>query len=372
MKNDNFSKKKQFSSYLSPIIEEISHDESLSKSSITILLIEDNRMDAELLLDIFRDEHNINFEWVKTLSEGLSTLQNINIDMVLLDLNLPDSKGINTFDQFQLKAPDTPVIILTGDDNHQNALDAVRKGAQDYLVKQAWDASYLLPRAIRLSIERALIRKQLLSANKALKSKNKELDRFVHMASHDLINPLNSIIGFASVLNNELDESSHKIDKSLFSNCKEYTQHILNTSIIMNDLIQDLLALTYAEHGKLEIENVSLNICFNTATQLLISEINETGAQIESDQLPEVKGDSHLLSQLFLNLIGNAIKYVDNKIPVIMLTSSNQDIDKIEAYDSGVNSYVVKPFSFDEFVTVCKSIREYWEMINKEAPINNN
>ena len=64
---------------------------------------------------------------------------------------------------------------------------------------------------------------------------------------------------------------------------------ITNTSIIMSDLIKDLLALTYAEHGKLEIEHVSLNVCFNTAIQLLISEVNETGTQIESDQLSEVK-----------------------------------------------------------------------------------
>jgi len=56
------------------------------------------------------------------------------------------------------------------------------------------------------------------------------------------------------------------------------------------------------------------------------------------------------------------------RIPVIMLTSSDYDTDRINAYDSGVNSYIIKPFCFERFVDVCKSIRDYWETINKEPP----
>jgi len=335
--------------------KELTADIPSPPKNLSILLIEDNRMDAELLLDVFRNEQDIHFEWEQTLSEGLKILKNKHIDMVLLDLNLPDSKGIKTFEQYQLKAPDTPVIILTGDDNNQQAVDAIRKGAQDYLIKQVWDASYLIPRSIRLSVERANIRKQLFSANKSLVTKYKELDQFVHMVSHDLMTPLNSIIGFGHLLDEEVDKYlCGGTEKCSFSYMKEYVQEILNTSMKMSGLIQDLLALAYAENSELKLEDVILADCFAVAIKMLNQNIRETDAQIECDLLPDVKGDNHLLNQLFLNLISNAIKYVDNKIPKIQVTHDIVDNRSIIGVkDNGIG---IKSEYFDEIFNPFKRL----------------
>jgi diguanylate cyclase (GGDEF)-like protein/PAS domain S-box-containing protein len=129
-------------------------------NTIRILLIEDNPDEAELvqeMLTVFR-EFSFVLEHVDTLAAGLERLingqpQSDPVDVVLLDLNLPDSSGAHTFERLYQHAPWVPVILMTGEDNQERALQMVRQGAQDYLVKGNADAS-LLVRAIRYSVER--------------------------------------------------------------------------------------------------------------------------------------------------------------------------------------------------------------------------
>jgi diguanylate cyclase (GGDEF)-like protein/PAS domain S-box-containing protein len=94
-------------------------------------------------------------EWVRRLSEGLARLSKKGIDAVLLELSLPDSHGIETFDKLFLAAPDVPILIL-GNGNEALAKDAVGRGAQDYLLAGHLD-SYSLPRALRNAIERKAV-----------------------------------------------------------------------------------------------------------------------------------------------------------------------------------------------------------------------
>src|ERR1700675_1507269 len=94
-------------------------------------------------------------EWVRRLSEGLARLSKKGIDAVLLELSLPDSHGIETFDKLFLAAPDVPILIL-GNGNEALAKDAVGRGAQDYILPGHRD-SYSLPRALRNAIERKTV-----------------------------------------------------------------------------------------------------------------------------------------------------------------------------------------------------------------------
>ena len=92
-------------------------------------------------------------EHVKSLSEGLSCLALGNIDAVLLDLGLPDSQGLNTFEKIHFSAQQVPIIILTGFNDDALGLEAVRRGAQDYLIKGKLDGA-LLVKAITYAVER--------------------------------------------------------------------------------------------------------------------------------------------------------------------------------------------------------------------------
>ncbi|KPA16536.1 bacteriophytochrome (light-regulated signal transduction histidine kinase) [Candidatus Magnetomorum sp. HK-1] len=311
---------------------------NLSNSHLCVLLIEDNRMDAELLMDLFDSEKDIHIEWVSQLVDGIKKVENKSYDMILLDLNLPDSNGLSTFDKLNEKASDIPIIIITGDENPKQAVEAVKKGAQDYLIKNKWDASFLLPRAIRLSVERNTIRKKLLLANEQLKEKNKELDQFVYMLSHDLKVPLNSIIGFSDLL--------IRNETTLKEEVKDYSQYIFNSANNMQSLIEDLLAFTYTKKQTLTIDTISFNYCVDIAVQLLKMEIRCSDAKIERDSLPEVRGDQKMLVQLLQNLIGNALKYVDKKTPIVRLTCETVDQQLILGVkDNGIG---ISPEYFDK------------------------
>ena len=123
--------------------------------SISVLLIEDNPGDVRLLQAYLGSPHGSQFtvEHASRLETGLTRLEAGNLDAVLLDLGLPDSSGLETFQKVQDQASDLPVLVLTGLDDDVMALDAVQLGAQDYLVKGKID-EYSLPRAIRHAIER--------------------------------------------------------------------------------------------------------------------------------------------------------------------------------------------------------------------------
>ena len=120
-----------------------------------VLLIEDNEDDACLIGELLtgRIAADIELEWTDRLGIGLTRVTEGQVDLVLLDLSLPDSHGLETLDKIQARAPDVPVIVLTHLDDEVTAVQAVRKGAQDYLVKGRSDG-LLLIRAIRYAIER--------------------------------------------------------------------------------------------------------------------------------------------------------------------------------------------------------------------------
>ncbi len=120
-----------------------------------ILLIEDNPGDARLIQEMLRETPGEGFELTHAdcLATGLSCLDKAAFDLVLLDLTLPDSQGIDTFIKIHDHTLEIPVVVFTGAQNEITAIQTVRAGAQDYLVKGDIDAK-LLVRSIRYAVER--------------------------------------------------------------------------------------------------------------------------------------------------------------------------------------------------------------------------
>ena len=119
------------------------------------LLIEDNPADARLLVEVLADPGggDLLLEHVTRLSDGVNRLRQGGIDVVLLDLSLPDAKGLEACDRLRGDVPDVPVVVLTGLDDRESALQALWGGAQDYLVKGQVDGQVVM-RAVRYAIER--------------------------------------------------------------------------------------------------------------------------------------------------------------------------------------------------------------------------
>jgi len=147
---------------------------------IKVLLIEDDSAQAKLAQLILSKAEGIKFnvQWADTLSKGLVRLDAGDIDLVLLDLNLPDSKGMDSFEKIMAQATNVPVIIVTGMDDESLAVQAVKAGAQDYIIKGQVNSVHLVR-----SIRYAMLRKQ---AEEMLRSTNNDLETRVIERTEEL------------------------------------------------------------------------------------------------------------------------------------------------------------------------------------------
>ena len=143
----------------------------MNNKPIKILLIEDNREDAIIIREMLKETSNISFELehVDRLKTGFESLFNHSFDVLLLDLNLPDSWGFDTFIRTYDQAPELPIVIMSGFDDEDVAVKAVREGAQDYLIKGQIDGR-LLARSISYAIERKETEKELMKSQKDLEN----------------------------------------------------------------------------------------------------------------------------------------------------------------------------------------------------------
>jgi len=157
--------------------------EPAARAPVKVLLIEDNPGDARLIELMLADEAPGLFEteWVQDLRSGRGRLNEGRFGLVLLDLSLPDSHGLDTFLQLQAIAPQLPIIVLSGSRDTTMALQAVHEGAQDFLIKGQVDGQ-LLVRAMRYAIERKSLTEQLAHYASELRSKNAQLEADFNMA----------------------------------------------------------------------------------------------------------------------------------------------------------------------------------------------
>jgi serine phosphatase RsbU (regulator of sigma subunit) len=150
---------------------------------VKVLLIEDNPGDARLIQLMLEDagEAFFQLETVERLHSGLARLSQGGMGLVLLDLSLPDSQGLQTFVQLHARAPQIPIIVLSGLNDTTMAVQAVHEGAQDFLVKGQVDGQ-LLVRSMRYAIERKRMAAQLGRYAEELRQKNAQLEADFNMA----------------------------------------------------------------------------------------------------------------------------------------------------------------------------------------------
>jgi len=128
----------------------------MSVEIIRILLIEDDPADADLVREMFarHPDRRFQLDWVTRVSLGLERLASGTVDLVLLDMNLPDSRGLETFQTVHQQASLVPIIVLSGDLDETLAASTIQQGAQDYLVKGQVECNALV-RTVSNAIERA-------------------------------------------------------------------------------------------------------------------------------------------------------------------------------------------------------------------------
>ena len=281
-----------------------------------ILLIEDNPGDADLVrLRLVESKSEVHVNCVPRLSDALACLDAETPSLVLLDLNLPDSHGAETFRRIMQKAPNVPVVILSGQDDEALALKAVHLGVQDYLVKGDITGKQL-ERAIRYAVERqGLLRALDISRKQQLEFKN----QFLSHVSHELRTPLTCIHQYVTIL----------LDGLAGAMKPEQTDHlktILKSVNQLHAMIRDLLEATRADSGKLRVEARCINIgeLMHQAVAMMraIAAEKHVGLEIGLDMtIPLVYADPDRTLEVLINLIDNGIKFTAADGSVIVKAS---------------------------------------------------
>ncbi|MEW6706905.1 MAG: response regulator [Pseudomonadota bacterium] len=288
-----------------------------------VLLIEDNPGDARAIHMMLDEVPGLQFatHWCDTLTAGIDTLRHRRIDVVLLDLGLPESTGLATLLRLQAAGVAVPtLVVMSGLTDEEVAVQSLRAGAQDYLVKGQVDSA-LLVRAIRYAIGRSRADEALREAHAALKERTVELlaakeraevanrakSVFLAHMSHDLRTPLNGILGFAQLMQQDAAlMERHQVAVHTIRQCGE---HLLA-------LINDVLDLAKIEAGRQEIVRAPMDL--RRFLQGVAEVIGLKAAQKRDvsfgcelgEDLPEgVLADERRLRQVLLNLLDNAVKF---------------------------------------------------------------
>jgi signal transduction histidine kinase len=299
---------------------------------VSVLLVEDNPGDARLIREALTEpgSHRHHVDWVERLQPALDRLAAGGVDVVLLDLTLPDSSGLATLSAVTTAAPAVPVVVLTGLDDEEVDTAALQGGAQDYLVKR-WMEPEVLSRSIRLAMERHRLRREF----EALQAERLETrGRFLSHVSHELRTPLTAIYQFACLIRDGL--GGPVTEEQL-----DYVSVIIRNSRSLSDMIGDLLEATRAETGKLSISAhpVPLQRIVEEAVRTMEGSAEAKGLTLSAavpEDLPDVVADPGRLGQVVRNLIDNAVKFTPRGGSVRLEGRSSGDEVEVSVADTGM------------------------------------
>ena len=301
------------------------------KKPIKVLIVEDDPSDVKLVrLILFSSTRRHEVEVAGCLSTAMERLHDGAFDVVLLDMGLPDSTGIDTVSKVHDEFPDIPIVVLTGLDDEETGIRAVRIGAQDYLVKGDVPAT-LLTRTIRYAIERKRmeIEKKEFEQKAQMANRLSSVGRLALGIAHEINNPLTGVIGFSQLLMQKDVPEDIKTDLEIIN---EGAQRVAN--------IVDRL-LNFARYNKPERTYLNINDTVTDTLDLLAHQL-ETGnikitTQLAPD-LPATVADGGQLQQVFLNLIMNAeaeMKLAHGKGKLFVKTEVIDNIIRISFQDDG-------------------------------------
>ncbi len=319
--------------------------EKAATETISVLLVEDNALDAELISTILSRARNGRFEIERTerLSAVRALAAGARYDIILTDLGLPDSSGIDTFTGVCSAVPDTPVVVLTGLDDEETALRAVHQGAQDYLVKGTINKELLI-KTIRYSIERQKIRTELNHKIDEISKLERERENMLSMFAHDIKNALVPTVAFLEkVLSGKTERMQDRLERSI--------DNLMAVERLLTNFMDfaHLKAKTYHPHHSVcdldalirkQIENAQVNA---EKKKIFIRYEPAPGTT-------PLDADSLMIGRVIMNLLDNAVKYTDPGGSVIIQSSARDDVFIVEVRDSGHGIPEDKlPFVFDAF-----------------------
>jgi signal transduction histidine kinase len=362
----------------------------MDDKTINVLLIEDNPGDARLIREMLAEATGVPFhlEWADHLQPGLQRLGEGEIDVVLLDLSLPDSFGLDTLGGTHAQAPQVPIVVLTGGNDEIRGIKAVKQGAQDYLIKGEING-HLLVRAMRYAIERKEAERVKTEYIDSLQEKNKELQDLLEKLRNTQAQLIQSakmaslgqlVAGIAHELNNpisfvysnikRLEEYSDHIS-TFYHNCQALFEEIAEggypqldshlkalkylvkereVDFLMEDL-RDLVketqegadrvrkvveSLRNFSRAQEERQAVDINEALETTLYLLRNQMKNRIVTLKNyGHIPKVECLPNQIKEVFLNLLTNACQAIPDKGEITLQTAEKNGKVLVHISDTG-------------------------------------
>jgi signal transduction histidine kinase len=292
-------------------------DSAEPRLKLRALLVEDNTLDAALVLRALNTGgFDVTAALVQDEAAFTQALHAHPPEVVLADYNLPNWKGMEALEVLRCEGFDIPMILVSGALGDVTAVECIRQGATDYVLK---DGLARLPevirRALRQKQERALrlqVEEDLARKVDELARSNADLEQFAYVASHDLQEPLRMVTAYTQLL---AERYRGKLDE----NADKFIGYATEGAQRMQVLIQDLLAFSRVGRNGPGSGSVDCNAVLQEVVQTLDSAVQESGATVTHAELPTVWADRTQVAQLFQNLIGNAIKFRGKEPPAVAM-----------------------------------------------------
>ncbi len=299
---------------------------------MSVLLIEDNSADARILREQYKTAkrtglferildrsgfESVEFTHEETVDGGTARLREGTYDVVLLDLQLPDSEGAETVDAVVDVDPNVPIVVLTGMPEQRLGGEAVARGAQDYLVK-----GELTPEMVLLTVQYAIKRKK---TERTLRRRTNQLAILNRLTRHDVRNDVSLILGRASELTDHVDPRG----QSILEEIRQSGTHVLELTDMIGEAL-DAMADDRDSLGDVDLEEI-LRDEVEKATRLY------GGAEVTLGSVPETSVKANkLLSSVVANLINNGVLYNDKETPTVHVDAvADGDTVTIRVADNG-------------------------------------
>ena len=264
---------------------------------LRVLLIEDNPSDAELeIAELQRAGFDVTSDVVESRQAVTDCLGKKSYDVVLADYNLPQFQGMEAVAILREKGLSVPLILVTGALKSVTAVECVKQGATDYVLK---DHLSRLPVSVRRAMqdtrlreERRLAQEDLAHKVEELARSNRDLEQFAYVASHDLQEPLRMIATYTQLL-------SEKYRGRLDENADKYIGYAVEGAVRMQALIEDVLAFSRVGRNGREHAPIDSSAALDQALKTLSLAARESALSVDKGPLPQVFGDHSQLAQLF-------------------------------------------------------------------------
>lgn len=283
---------------------------SCDEHAVNILIADDDEGDRERVIRALK-RVGLVYEFTETtnIEDAIEACEHCAFDCAFVDYWLPGQDGLEGITVLHKRFPYMALIMSTGEGDELVAVEALRRGATDYIPKSHIDAV-----SIRRITENAL---EKVALQRKVAEQQAELECFANVLVHDLKAPIRSIQYFAGFMEEGIREG--KPEKNI-----EDCRRIIKAAKRMGTLIDTLHQYTKAEEPVV-FHPVEMDQVMKDALSNLEHFIRERRVHVTGDALPAVTGNGALLTQLLQNLIGNGVKYCEAEIPCIHVAASQKE-----------------------------------------------